>query len=114
MVTFSDLKHFFKEQNFNLLILADGEPFVSRVTKGGVVTSMPAGGVAVGLDPIARATNAVYIGRAKDESERAALDKDGKMLIGDADGNYHLRRLFFTEQEVGEYYLGFSNQTLWP
>ena len=114
MVTFSDLKHFFKEQNFNLLILADGEPFVSRVTKGGVVTSMPAGGVAVGLDPIVRATNAVYIGRAKDESERAALDKDGKMLIGDADGNYHLRRLFFTEQEVGEYYLGFSNQTLWP
>lgn len=114
MVSFSDLKHFYKDMGHNLIILADGEPVVSRVTKDGVISSMPAGGVAVGLDPIARATNAIYISRGKDEIERLSLDNDDKMFVGNADGNYELRRLFFRNQDIDDYYFGFSNQTLWP
>jgi trehalose 6-phosphate synthase/phosphatase len=120
MVNFSDLKHFFKEQNYNLIVLADGEPVVSALDKGTagrasrIVTKSVAGGVSVALDPIARAANAVYIGRAKNDEEHLGLDKDDKMLVGDADGNYLLKRLFFNKQAIDDYYHGFSNQTLWP
>lgn len=114
MVNFSDLKDFFNNQDYNLIIVADGEPVVSKVGKDGVASSTPAGGVAMVLDPIARATSATYIARAKYPEEREVLDKNNKMLVGNADGNYILKRLFFTQEELDTYYLGFANQTIWP
>lgn len=114
MITFGDLKNYFQDERFKLIVVADGEPYVSRVTQQGVVTEIPAGGVAVALDPIARATDALYIARAKNEEERSVLNEEGKLLVGNADGNYLLKRLFIDEQDMMNYYYGFSNQTLWP
>src|SRR5229473_3571459 len=114
MVTFEDLRDFFGKQQYKLIMAADGEPRVSVVKKDGFLSEIPAGGVAVALDPIARATAATYIARAKKEEEKLALDKNGKMLIGNSDGNYTLKRLFVGEKDMEDYYFGFSNQTLWP
>jgi len=114
MFTFSDLKNFFKNQDYKLIIAADGESYTSILKKEGMVSEVPAGGVAVALDPIARATSALYIARAKNAEEKAALDKNDTMLVGNADGNYILKRLFFDEKDIDNYYYGFSNQTLWP
>jgi trehalose 6-phosphate synthase len=114
MVTFSDLQSFFKQQQRKLIIVADGEPYVSVLRKGKMVLEMHAGGVAVALDPIARATNALYIARAKSEEERSVLDKKNKMVVGGAEDKYTLKRLFFSEQEFDDYYFGFSNQVIWP
>lgn len=114
MVNFSDLKNFLNNQDYKLIIVADGEPYVSKMSKEGVMDSMPAGGVAMMLDPIARATSPTYIARAKSPEEKKVLDKNNKMLVGNADGNYILKRLFFSDAELENYYFGFSNQTLWP
>lgn len=115
MVTFGDLRDFFRKQDYKLILVADGEPYVSVVNEDGSISSeMRAGGVAVALDPIARATNALYIARAKNEQEKLALDRTGKMLVGNADGSYMLKRMFFTEKEIHDYYFGFSNQVMWP
>ncbi len=114
MTSFGDLKDFFYTQEYKLIIVADGEPCTSIVKKDGIIDQLPAGGVTVALDPIARATQALYIARAKKEEERLALDADDKMLLGNADGNYILKRLFFKPQDLTNYYYGFSNQILWP
>lgn len=114
MVTFTDLKNYFREQGYGLVIVADGEPVISSMGKSGVVSQVPAGGVGVALDPISRATNAVYISRGKNKAEREALDKDDKMMIGDSSGNYFLKRLFLKQEDIDNYYYGFSNQVLWP
>lgn len=114
MIGFGDLKDYFYTQDYKLIIAADGEPCTSVVKKDGIIDQLPAGGVAVALDPIARATQALYIARAKKEEERLALDADGKMLLGNADGNYMLKRLFFDKDDLENYYYGFSNQIMWP
>ena len=114
MVDFEDLKNYFKSQEYKLIIVADGEPYTTTRTKSGHMHQVPAGGVAVALDPVARATNAVYVARAKREEERVGLDRNGKMVVGSTQGDYMLKRLFFTKQELESYYFGFSNQTLWP
>ena len=114
MITGSDIKDLFQSDNLKLIIVADGEPVVSEVKDGKVVSSLPAGGVSIALDPIARITNALYIARGKKPEERAALDKNDKMLVGNADGSYTLKRLFFSDKDFNNYYNGFSNQTLWP
>lgn len=114
MTKFADLHNFFKDKNYNMIIVADAEPRVSRIKNGKIVTDSPAGGVAVALDSIAQATNATYIGRAKSIDEKQALDKNDSMLIKGTHGEYTLKRLFFKEEDVEKYYQGFSNQALWP
>lgn len=114
MVAFADLRDLYATQGYNIIIAADGEPVASVMGKDGVMSQVPAGGVAMVLDPIAKATTATYIARAKSEEERKPLDRNGKMMVGNADGNYILKRLFINEEDLEGYYLGFSNQTLWP
>lgn len=114
MVGPGDIKEILRTSGYKLIIVADGEPVVSKVADRKIVSSMPAGGVSVVLDPVARITQASYIARAKNPEEKKALDKNDRMLVGNADGSYTLKRLFFPEKETYGYYYGFSNQTLWP
>ncbi len=114
MAKFSDLQNFFKEKDYKMIIAADAETRLSRAKDGKIVTENPAGGVAVALDSIAQATNALYIGRAKSAEEKLALDRNANMTIKGTNGEYTLKRLFFSETDVNNYYSGFSNQTLWP
>lgn len=114
MVAFNDLRDLFNTHGYKIIIAADGEPVSSIPQKDGVIAQVPAGGVAMVLNPIAKATDALYIARAKRPEERIGLDKNDKMMVGNADGNYMLKRLFINEEDLEGYYFGFSNQTLWP
>lgn len=114
MTTFYDLRDFFKRLGYNIIIAADGEPRM-HVQKGNeLVLQNPAGGVSAALDSVARASNAVYITRGRTEDDKKAVDKSGKVVIKHPDGDYTIKRLFFTEQELAAHYFGYSNQTLWP
>ena len=114
MTQFLDLQNFFKTKNLNMIIASDAEPRINTLKDGKPVLESAAGGVAVALDPIARATNATFIARAKHEDERKLLDRKGTILIKDEIGGYTLKKLFFNKKEADNYYYGFSNQTLWP
>lgn len=115
MTTYQDLREYLDNQNAKVIIAADAETRISTVGKDGEVTThLPAGGVAVALDPIAKAAGATYIARAKSDDEKKALDKDGKIHIVDPDGSYSLKPLFLSEDDVNSYYYGFANQILWP
>lgn len=114
MSNFSDLQNFFRSKDTQMIIAADAEPRVSIQRNGIMVTENPAGGVAVALDSIAQATNAMYIGRAKNPDEKKTLDRQGSMVIEGTNGNYTLKRLFLDPRDVDNYYAGFSNQALWP
>lgn len=114
MISGSDIKNFLRVEGYKLIIVSDGEPVVSVVKENKIISTTPAGGVSMAFDPIARATNALYIARAKKPEERLALDKNDKMLVGNANGVYTLKRVFFEEKDFNDYYYGFSNQTLWP
>lgn len=111
-MTFAELKDFFFQQDRKLIIVADGEPRVSKMVKDTIVSEIPSGGVAVVLDPIAKATNATYIARAKTEEEVKLTGRN--MLIHDFDGVYNLKRLVIPPEDMEDYYYNFSNQTLWP
>lgn len=114
MTTFDDVKRLFINQEFKMIIAADAETRL-HVRKGQeIVSKIPAGGVAVAMDPVARASNACFIARGKTEEDKKVVDFNGKIKIGNQDGEYILKRLFFPEDEFEKYYNGFSNQALWP
>jgi len=112
VLTFNSLKEFFKSQNFRMIIAADGETRIAQKLNGEVIQKAPAGGVSIALDPIARASSAIYIARAKDPKEKEI--GGAHSIIQDQESKYTLKRLFFSEDDIDCYYYGFSNQTLWP
>jgi len=110
MTTFQDLKNYFESQKIRTIMAADAETIVLKREDGKVVTQLPSGGVSIALDPIAKASSATYIGRAKTAEERDF----SKTTVEDEKGKYTLKRLFFEPKDFDGYYNGFSNQTLWP
>lgn len=114
MINLTDVRDLIKNSGYKLIIVADAESVVSKIGEKGHVITTPAGGVSVALDPIARATEALYIARAKNDEEKKVLDDENKMLVGDGGGSYSLKRIFVKDSDFEKYYYGFSNQTLWP
>lgn len=112
--TYSDLINYFKEKKFKTIIAADAEPIVHVEENGVLVAQTSPGGVSVALEPIAKAAGAIYIGRAKNDLEKKAVNAQNKINIQTEIGTYTLKRLFVPEDEADAYYNGFSNQTLWP
>lgn len=115
MTTYQDLKDFFQGQNLKVIIAADAETRVSQKRNGDIISKIAAGGVSIVLDPIARAAGAIYISRGKtDDEKRIAQESGNKVIVEDQSGNYTLKRLFFSQEDINSYYYGFSNQILWP
>ncbi len=114
MFDYQDLKDYIEDQNSKLIIAADAETITHRTSKKGIATAVFAGGVSAAFDPIARAGSAMYIARGKTEEDRKTVDKNGNYRVETSEGSYTLKRLFIEEEEFKNYYLGFSNQTLWP
>lgn len=68
------------------------------------------GGLATALGSIYKEGNNIWLGwpglAVADEEERAQISRELK--------SSHMQPVFLSEEEVEQYYLGFSNQTLWP
>lgn len=114
MVSFYDLKEQFQKSGYKVIIVADGETKMNVAKNGEISQQNVHGGVASSFDILAQAANATYIARARTEQDRQDVDKKGKVIVHGQEGDYTLKRLFFNEEEVNNYYFGFSNQTLWP
>jgi len=69
------------------------------------------GGLITALTPILRAWRGLWIGcpGALEESDLHRL-----VAIGSRDVGYTLKPVVLTEEELNRYYLGFSNQVIWP
>lgn len=113
-VAFTDLQEFCRANKLRLILASDAEPVVSVKKDHGTTTYVPAGGVAVALEPLARASNCVYIARGKTKEDKQNLNLSGKIRIGKDNQQYELKRIFLSENEMTGYYYGFANQTLWP
>lgn len=114
MFTYEDLKKFFESQKYRMIIAADAETRVSRLKRDAIAQDIPAGGVAVAFDPIARASNAIYVGRGKSDDDRIGLDSSNRMQVEDPLGRYTLKKVFVNTDDLYGYYYGYANQTLWP
>lgn len=114
MISFFDLKDFFQKSGYKIIIAADAETRQHVKKNGGVQLQGVPGGVSSPFDILAQASSATYIARARTKEDQTEADKKGKVLIRGQDSEYTLKRVFLTDEEVENYYSGFSNQTLWP
>jgi trehalose 6-phosphate synthase len=97
-----------------ILLVSNREPRVHTATPEGVACNVPTGGLVAALEPIARSCGGTWIAHGSGSADRETVDADDRLRVPADDPRYTLRRVWLTPEEERGYYLGYSNEALWP
>ncbi|HET8654193.1 MAG TPA: trehalose-6-phosphate synthase [Longimicrobiaceae bacterium] len=98
------------------LVVSNREPYEHRWSEevGEMKVRVPAGGLTSALDPLLQALGGTWVAWGSGEADAAVVDDNDTVLVPPSDPSYTLRRIWLTHHDIHRYYLGFSNQFLWP
>ena len=92
------------------IIVSNRLPVKIKIEKDGLKVKPSEGGLATGLGSIYRQGNNIWLGwpglAVKKESEKEKITKELK--------KENMMPVFLTQNEIEDFYEGFSNETLWP
>jgi len=97
-----------------IFVLSNREPYVHNKTKNRIQWSVPAGGVVTALEPVMEASGGTWIAHGSGNADMDVADKYGKIMVPPDEPKYTLKRVSLTQKEIEGYYVGFSNEALWP
>jgi trehalose 6-phosphate synthase/phosphatase len=98
------------------VVVSNREPYEHRWNDDGteIIVHRPAGGVTSALDPLLQALRGVWIAWGSGDADDEVTDVDGRVGLPPEAPTYTLRRLWLDQRDIQQYYLGYSNQFLWP
>ncbi|HEX5521694.1 MAG TPA: trehalose-6-phosphate synthase [Longimicrobiaceae bacterium] len=98
------------------IVASNREPYEHRWADevGEVRVVRPAGGLTSALDPLMQALGGTWVAWGSGEADAAVVDEDDLVRVPPEAESYTLRRVWLTPHDIHRYYLGFSNQFLWP
>ncbi|HEX6037132.1 trehalose-6-phosphate synthase [Longimicrobium sp.] len=107
-------RRMFADRRF--VVVSNREPYEHRWSAevGETSVSRPAGGLTSALDPLMQALGGTWVAWGSGEADAAVVDPHHRVQVPPEDPRYTLRRVWLTHHDIHRYYLGFSNQFLWP
>jgi trehalose 6-phosphate synthase len=98
------------------IVVSNREPYEHTWDDGQteVQVRRPAGGLVAALDPLMQAVGGVWIAWGSGEADAEVVDAHQRVKVPPEEPAYTLRRLWLNEQDIQQYYHGYSNQFLWP
>lgn len=104
----------FPEERF--LVVSNREPYEHSWGEdvGEIEVKRPAGGLTSALDPLLQGVGGVWIAWGSGDADAVVVDPQDRVQVPPEEPRYTLRRLWLDRRDVHGYYLGFSNQFLWP
>lgn len=110
-----------KQNEGRFVIVANAEPYQHKIKNGRICCEEVGGGLTTGLKPLMKETNGIWIawGRGDEDFNEKVVDKKNKVKVPDKEEvgeseKFTLKRVNLSREEVGGFYRGFSNRTLWP
>ena len=99
-----------------LIVVSNREPYEHRWGEGlgDIEVRRPAGGLTSALDPLMRAVGGVWVAWGSGEADAQVVDDHDRVRMPPEDPAFTLRRLWLDQHDIQRFYLGFSNQFLWP
>ena len=97
-----------------LMVVSNREPYAHERTDEGIEIERPTGGLTLAIDPVLQALGGTWIAWGHGSADREAVDEHDRVRVPPENTAYTLRRLWLTDEDMENYYLGYSNQALWP
>ena len=97
-----------------LFVVSNREPYVHTRQGNSVKVLVPPSGLVTAIEPILRACDGTWIAHGAGDADRENVDQQDHLRVPPEDPAYTLRRVWLTAKEEEGYYLGFSNEGLWP
>jgi len=94
-----------------LIIVANAEPYAHEIAEGELVRVQIPGGLTTALSPLLGEGD-LWIGWGRGGADFEPVDKRNIVKIREM--GYYLKRVKLSRKEKEDFYLGFSNQCLWP
>ncbi len=116
MWTRASLQELVKEQlsNYLFIVVSNREPYIHNYVNEGIDCVVPASGLTVALDPVMQACGGTWVAHGSGSADKKTVDIQNHVSVPPEKKCYTLRRIWLTGEEVDRYYLGFSNEALWP
>jgi trehalose 6-phosphate synthase len=110
------LKEFVKKYLLDrqIIMISNREPFIHTKEGKKIGYYIPASGMVTAIDPIMQACGGIWVAHGSGNADKLMVDKKDHVLVPPDEPKYTLKRIWLTEQEVKGYYLGFSNEGMWP
>jgi len=100
--------------DYLFLVVSNREPYIHTISGNEIVCNRPVSGLTVALDPVMRASKGTWVAHGSGDADRKAVDSQNRVAVPPEKPEYTLRRVWLTQDEVAGFYLGFSNEALWP
>ncbi|MBA7617059.1 Trehalose-6-phosphate synthase [subsurface metagenome] len=100
--------------DYLFLIVSNHEPYVHTMSGDEIICNRPVSGLTQALDPVMRASRGSWIAYGSGDADRKVVDSHDRVPVPPEKPEYTLRRVWLTKDEVEGFYLGFSNEALWP
>jgi trehalose 6-phosphate synthase len=97
-----------------IIVVSNREPWVHERVSGEVRAIRPASGMVVGLEPVVRAAEGIWVAHGSGSADRQVADEKGRIRMPPGNPQYTLRRVWLSRKEEDGYYYGTSNRALWP
>ncbi len=115
-MSYEKLKTFIKEKfsDRHLIIVSNREPYIHRRAGNSIKVDKPAGGLTAAMDEILRAVGGTWVAWGSGSGDRETVDSKNRVRIPPSRPAYTLKRVWLDNNEVENYYHGYSNRVLWP
>jgi len=97
-----------------IFLVSNREPYIHTKNGNKIEHHFPASGMVTALEPIMQATGGMWIAHGSGNADKLVVDSDDKVQVPPNDPKYTLKRVWLTNEEEKGYYLGFSNEGIWP
>jgi trehalose 6-phosphate synthase len=100
----------------DLVLVSNREPYRHEYRSEGTTVDVetPAGGLAIGIDPVMQRLDGTWIAWGDGDADFDVADDTGQVTVPPSDPEYTLQRVRLTDDQVSGYYDGYTNQGLWP
>ncbi|MFW6385114.1 MAG: trehalose-6-phosphate synthase, partial [Halodesulfurarchaeum sp.] len=103
-------------QDRQLIVVSNRQPYRHDYDDDRKQTTVdrPTGGLTAGLDPVMQRGGGTWIAWGDGDKDAEVVDSDDCVSVPPDDPSYELKRVWLSDDQVHDYYYGFSNQVLWP
>jgi len=97
-----------------LIVVSNREPYVHKKTGNTISLEKPAGGLTSALDNVLKTLNGTWVAWGSGSGDREVVHERNCVRVPPSEPSYTLKRVWLNQNEVDNYYAGYSNRVLWP